>query len=79
MRGRKPVPTALKIATGNPGKRRLNPHEPKPVTAIPSCPEHLSATARDEWERIARYLHDLKIISELDRSVLAGYCHAYGR
>ena len=32
MRGRKPTPTELKLALGNPGKRPLSRHEPKPVT-----------------------------------------------
>jgi hypothetical protein len=30
MRGRKPTPTALKMARCNPGKRVLNDSEPKP-------------------------------------------------
>ena len=32
-RGRKPKPTALKELEGNPGKRSLNPSEPKPPPA----------------------------------------------
>jgi phage terminase small subunit len=68
MRGRKPTPTALKLVAGNPGKRPLNRHEPKPVTAIPTCPAHLMPTAKTEWKRLARYLHDLGVISELDRA-----------
>ena len=36
-------------------------------------------TAKAEWKRLARYLHDLGIISELDRAALAAYCQAYGR
>ncbi|MEX0406776.1 phage terminase small subunit P27 family [Aquibium sp. LZ166] len=79
MRGRKPVPTVLKLINGNPGKRPLNRNEPKPVTAIPTCPAHLSPTGKAEWKRLARYLHDLGIISELDRAALAAYCQAYGR
>ena len=78
MRGRKPIPTALKMALGNPGKRPLNMHEPKPVTAIPTCPAHLMPAAKTEW-KLARYLHDLGVISELDRAALAAYCQAYGR
>jgi hypothetical protein len=46
MRGRKPMPTVLRIVTGNAGKRPLNTSEPKPVTAIPTCPAHLSPTAK---------------------------------
>ena len=79
MRGRKPIPTAIKLANGNPGKRPLNCREPQPVTAIPTCPAHLMPTAKAEWKRLTHYLHDLGIISELDRAVLAAYCQAYGR
>lgn len=79
MRGRKPTPTALKIVMGNPGKRPLNKLEPKPVTAMPTCPAHLMPTAKAEWKRLARYLHRLGVISELDRAALAAYCQAYGR
>ena len=31
MKGRKPTPTYLKLLKGNPGKRSLNKHEPKPA------------------------------------------------
>jgi len=79
MRGRKPVPTAVKMITGNPGKRPLNKREPKPVTSQPSCPAHLSKKAKSEWKRIAGPMHRLGIISELDRAVLAAYCQNYGR
>lgn len=79
MRGRKPTPTVLKLVAGNPGKRPLNMREPKPVIAIPTCPAHLMPTAKAEWKRLAGYLHDLGIISELDRSTLAAYCQVYGR
>lgn len=79
MRGRRPKPTVLKLVEGNPGKRPLNPREPKPVTAIPSCPAHLLPSAKAEWKRLIRQLEDLRIISQLDRAVLAAYCQAYGR
>lgn len=79
MRGRKPVPTALRLVTGNPGKRPVNPHEPKPPIAIPTCPAHLSPSAKAEWKRLARTLHELGVISALDRAALAAYCQAYGR
>jgi phage terminase small subunit len=51
------MPTALKVVMGNPGKRPLNQLEPKPRLAIPSCPAHLHATAKAEWKRLARQLH----------------------
>lgn len=79
MRGRKPTPTALRLIRGNPGKRPFNPFEPKPPVTIPTCPAHLSPTAKAEWKRLARTLHQLGVISDLDRAAFAGYCQAYGR
>ncbi len=79
MRGRKPKPTALKLVNGNPGHRPLNTREPKPAHSIPTCPAHLSPTAKAEWKRLAREMHRLGIISQLDRAALAAYCQAYGR
>jgi len=79
MRGPKPKPTALKMVMGNPGKRRLNHLEPKPRLVIPTCPAHLQPTAKAEWKRLARQMHQLGVLSELDRAVLAAYCQAYSR
>jgi P27 family predicted phage terminase small subunit len=79
MRGRKPKPTRLKLITGNPGKRPLNAREPKPAIGVPTCPAHLNPSAKAEWKRLARQMHVLGMISELDRAALAAYCQAYGR
>jgi P27 family predicted phage terminase small subunit len=79
MRGRRPKPTALKLRDGNPGGRALNRLEPKPLISAPTCPAHLSPSAKAEWKRLARQLECLGIISQLDRAALAGYCQAYGR
>jgi P27 family predicted phage terminase small subunit len=76
MRGRKPTPTALKLITGS---RPLNRHEPKPASSLPTCPAHLSPSAKAEWKRLAREMHRLGIVSQLDRAALAAYCQAYGR
>ena len=79
MRGRKPKPTALKLIEGNPGKRNLNKGEPRPAIDIPTCPAHLCPAAKAEWKRLAQMLFRLRVISHLDRAVLAAYCQAYGR
>jgi P27 family predicted phage terminase small subunit len=79
MRGRKPRPTHLKVLDGNPGRRPLNPGEPKPQVKVPTCPAHLSPSAKAEWKRLARILYTLRIFTELDRAALAAYCQAYGR
>jgi hypothetical protein len=53
MRSPKPMPTALKVVMGDPGKRAL---KPKPRLAIPSCPAHLQATQKAELKRLAGQL-----------------------
>lgn len=79
-RGRKPKPTAVKVLEGNPGKRQLNIHELKPKTeSIPVCPDWLEDEAKAEWERLAKNLFELGILTELDVSVFAAYCQAYAR
>ena len=77
MRGRKPKPTSVKILSGNPGKRALNHHEPKPIAAIPECPTELNPAARTEWDRLVKDLAPLKMLTSLDRAALATYCQAY--
>jgi len=79
MKGRKPKPTALKLVDGNPGKRRVRGHEPKPPAGKPTCPDHLSPTAKAEWKRIATTLNQIGLLTRIDRTVLAAYCQAYGR
>jgi P27 family predicted phage terminase small subunit len=79
MRGRKPKPTALKLVQGNPGRRPLNENEPAPPSTLPTCPAHLSDEAKKEWERLARVLNEMGVLTEVDRAVMAAYCQAYGR
>lgn len=77
MRGRRPKPTRIKALTGNPGKRPLNPHEPRPLSALPECPAELSPLARAEWMRLTVELAKLNLVTEIDRGPLAAYCGAY--
>lgn len=78
-RGPKPKPTALKELQGNPGKRRLNSAEPKPAAAVDlAAPPGLKGDAVDEWNRLAPQLATLKILTDLDRNVLANYCACFG-
>jgi P27 family predicted phage terminase small subunit len=77
--GPPPTPTKIKLLRVNPGKRALNANEPKPRSAIPSCPPHLNPVARKEWRRAIRELAALGLISNLDRAALAIYCEAYAR
>src|SRR5687768_11007374 len=77
--GRKPTPTNLKLLKGNPGKRPLNEAEPMPAPAIPKPPDHVTGEARKEWFRISKQLHELGLLTEIDRAALAAYCIAWGR
>ena len=77
IRGRRPKPSRMKALTGNPGKRPLNPHEPRPEPAAPECPPELGPTAREEWDRLTAQLSKLNLITHLDRGALATYCGAY--
>ena len=77
--GRKPKPTAIKLLTGNPGGRKLNPNEAKPELAQPSPPDFLNERAKEEWDRVVGTLFRTGLMTELDRSVLAAYCQSYGR
>ena len=77
--GRKPKPTALKIAGGNPGKRRLNRREPKRDGRMPSCPAWLDPEAKAEWRRIVPILVAQRVTSRVERASLAAYCIAWSR
>ena len=76
-RGRKPMPTFLKLVTGNRGRRPLNENEPTPDRALPTPPAHMSVAARSELNRVARELYDLGILTNLDRTTLCSYCDAW--
>ena len=79
-RGRKPKPTAMKVLEGNPGKRELNIFEPKPKKSVlPTCPDWLEDEAKAEWHRLARNLHELGLLTDLDVQAFASYCQAYAR
>jgi P27 family predicted phage terminase small subunit len=67
----------MKYLTGNPGKRPMNMHEPKPDPVVPDCPAELGLVARKEWDRLAGELGKLNLLTTLDRAALGAYCGAY--
>ena len=77
QRGPSPKPTALKKAEGNPGKRKLNEQEPKPVPGVPQCPDHLDAVAKKEWARLSEILLAMRVLTEADYIALGNLCQAY--
>ena len=79
MAGRKPIPTAVKILRGNPGRRPLNDREPRPKARLPSAPAFLSEGAKAEWRRTGRQLQKLGLMTEIDGPALALYCQTWER
>lgn len=79
MRGRKPKPTLTRRLEGNPGKRKLNKHEPVVPPGVPDCPDHLDDEAKAEWFRTAGVLHEMGLLTKADRAALAAYCTVYSR
>lgn len=77
--GRKPKPTALKLVTGNPGKRALPKKEAIVAPAEPTPPAFLCDDAKVEWGRVVSILFGAGLMTELDRAALAAYAAAYGR
>lgn len=78
-RGRKAVPTALKIVRGNPGNRPLPENEPTPQPAGDDVPEYLSPAAAKHWPVVQKQLKDSGILSTADTAALALYCEAFAR
>lgn len=70
MQGRPPKPTAIKIAEGNPGKRKLNRHEPKPDLTPPKLPPNSLSDVRKFWRRYEPMLDRLGVLTEADGSAL---------
>ncbi len=76
-RGRKPTPTELRIARGNPGKRPLNHEEPEVQPADLDPPAFLTGKAREKWQEMAPDLHTSGLLSRVDTDALAIYCTVY--
>ena len=77
MAGRRPKPTALRLVTGNPGKRAVNKTEPKPKRVIPSCPSYLSDSAKVAWGRLCVLLDRMGVLTEADSLAIERLCDCY--
>ena len=75
----RPTPTAIKIATGNPGKRPINDSEPTPARGHPARPSHVKGEAKKEWDRITDELDQMGLLTTADRPALAMYCITWAR
>jgi P27 family predicted phage terminase small subunit len=74
---RPPKPTALKVITGNPGKRSNNKQEPDPEYLMDlEPPVWLHASAKDVWNEVAPHLAAAKLLTQVDVQALAMGCIA---
>jgi len=77
MAGRRPTPTALKLVTGNPGKRAVNKKEPRPKTKAPACPSHLDAKGKVTWKKLCTLLAGMGVLTEADGLALERLVDCY--
>lgn len=78
MASPRPKPAALKIISGNPGKRRI-PKEPELQPGNIDPPGWVRGVARDHWVDIVNDLKNAGIFTALDRVALGMYCEAYAK
>ena len=79
MRGRPPKPTAQKLLEGNPGRRKINEHEPKfEPLGTPPAEVRDDPVALAEWERLAPAMAKNKLLTEADMAMFAVYCTSMG-
>ena len=64
--------------TGNPGKRPLNAHEPRPEPAATRMPAGTKSGRQAGMDAPDGELSKLNLVTHLDRGALATYCGAYG-
>ena len=83
MRGRKPKPTELQLAEGDPrkyGVHRLEKKleaETRGSRGLPRCPAHLQGLARKAWKMWSEELERMNLDSRPDGPMLEGACIAY--
>lgn len=73
-RGRRTQPTIYKLARGNPGKRPLNPNEPKPPADAVRPPEWVSGVSRAKWDELVPKLVEMGVMTNADVDTIARYC-----
>lgn len=77
-KGPAPMPTNIKILTGNRGKRPLNSAEPKPGVMIDkNPPDYLDELAAEKWRELVPELENIGVLTSADRVALEALCNAY--
>jgi phage terminase small subunit len=85
--GQRPKSARLKLLTGNAGheavrdlkKQAAKEPDPELVDGVPEPPRKLKAEAKREWDRVASYLSQSRVLACQELSILATYCvlHAH--
>lgn len=70
-------PTALKLVTGNPGKRALPKHEPRFRRGVGQPPESLDSIGVQCWKRLSILLDRTGVLTEPDEFALERMCDVY--
>ncbi len=77
MRGRRPLPTAVKRVSGTLRRDRANLLEPRPPLDVPACPTFLNAIGRAKWRELSEVLTEMRVMTKADASALAQVCDAW--
>lgn len=59
--------------------RKRHAHAVDAPTSRPTCPDHLDATAREEWGRLLDEMGAVGTLARVDRATLAAHCVTYSR
>lgn len=78
---RRPQPTTIKKARGNPGKRALPKDEPQMPANVPPAPSWLSPAAREAWASFGELVGPahLRVMTDADRPALEMVVTTYAR
>jgi len=71
-----PVPTVLKMLRGNPGGRKLNLREPKPVGDLLDPPPHFDDEMREVWD-YAIQNSPKGLLKKIDSGILETWCSSH--
>lgn len=77
-RGPKPIPSNLRLLQGGRVPDRTEP-EPTRPSELPEPPVYLTGYAREEWDRVIEDLYATGVYANVDQTMLAAYCMAFGR
>lgn len=78
MRGRKPLPTTIRILRNNPGKRRINRDEPQSEQLAVACPDEIGDTiAQQEWRRTIVPAIERRQIASADVVMAVAHCELW--